>query len=142
MDNQVDAVISFQNYRIEKIDYRINENYTSQKDVGFDLDFNINLKISTESHQAAVVLEIIINKDFAKNNQPIFLNVVIIGFYSYDSSLSDEKLNDILKTNAVAILFPYLRGFISNITVNSGMPPVILPTLNIIEFLKEKEKNH
>lgn len=40
--------------------------------------------------------------------------------------------------NAPAVAYPYLRSFISFITLNSGFAPAILPTLNFVEFGKEK----
>lgn len=40
--------------------------------------------------------------------------------------------------NAPAVAYPYLRSFISFITLNSGFPPAILPTLNFVEFGRTK----
>jgi preprotein translocase subunit SecB len=34
--------------------------------------------------------------------------------------------------NAPAIAYPYLRAFISNLTLNSGFAPVMLPSLNFV----------
>lgn len=40
--------------------------------------------------------------------------------------------------NAPAVAYPYLRSFISFITLNSGFAPAILPTLNFVEFGRTK----
>ncbi len=49
----------------------------------------------------------------------------------------DENLKQFLFTNAPAILFPYVRAYISTLTSLSGIPAVLLPTMNL-QSLKEK----
>ena len=48
----------------------------------------------------------------------------------------DFKESDFVKINSPAIAFPYLRSFISTLTLNAGLPPLILPAYN---FTKERE---
>ena len=43
-----------------------------------------------------------------------------------------------VKINAPAIAFPYVRTFISNLTLNTGYNPIVLPSFN---FVKLAEKN-
>lgn len=45
-----------------------------------------------------------------------------------------------LEINGTAILFPYLRSFITTLTSNAGIPPLVLPTLNIQKIIEEKNK--
>ena len=43
--------------------------------------------------------------------------------------------------NSLAIVFPYVRAFVSTITLQANMQPVVLPTINLMgltEELKEK----
>lgn len=40
------------------------------------------------------------------------------------------------KVNAPAIAFPYLRSFVSFLTLNSGYRPAILPTVNFMKMLQ------
>ncbi|MDO4722114.1 protein-export chaperone SecB [Porphyromonas circumdentaria] len=67
-------------------------------------------------------------------------SMVIKGFFEYEV----DKIQDLLpyiSTNAPAILFPYVRAYISNITALGGMPPIILPTWNLEgvgKMLREK----
>ncbi|MFN8302608.1 MAG: protein-export chaperone SecB [Saprospiraceae bacterium] len=41
------------------------------------------------------------------------------------------------RINAPAIAFPYLRSFISLLTLNSGFRPAILPTVNFVKMFEE-----
>lgn len=62
------------------------------------------------------------------------------GLFKFDDGLEDIEVDSFISVNAVAILFPYLRSVISNLTINCGVQPVILPTLNISEYFKNKYK--
>ena len=43
------------------------------------------------------------------------------------------------KANAPAIAFPYVRVFISNITLNAGYNPIVLPSFNFIKLAEENK---
>ncbi|MBO5920646.1 MAG: protein-export chaperone SecB [Bacteroidales bacterium] len=45
------------------------------------------------------------------------------------------KQSDFVKINAPAIAFPYVRSFISNLTLQAGFEPIILPSVNFVKLL-------
>ena len=58
--------------------------------------------------------------------------------FELDIAMTEEfKNSHFPKVNAPAIAFPYLRAFISNLTLQSGIKPVILPSINFVEFAKQ-----
>lgn len=60
--------------------------------------------------------------------------------FKIDEDISEDfKLSDFPKVNAPAIAFPYLRAFVSNLTLQSGFEPVILPSINFVKFAEENE---
>ena len=68
------------------------------------------------------------------------MEVVLKGFFSIDSADSNVDIS-FFKTNAVAILFPYLRAIVSSYTANANIAPVILPAMNINEYIRKKYQN-
>ncbi|MFY0653087.1 MAG: protein-export chaperone SecB [Cyclobacteriaceae bacterium] len=54
-----------------------------------------------------------------------------------DGITEDFKLSDFPKINAPAIAFPFLRAFISNFTLQSGVDPVILPSINFVRLAEQ-----
>lgn len=42
------------------------------------------------------------------------------------------------KINAPAIAYPFLRSFVSTVTVNAGYESVLLPTVNFVELAKQQ----
>lgn len=62
-------------------------------------------------------------------------------FFETDGIITDEFKNSSFPViNAPAIAFPYLRSFLSIITMQSGYPPVMLPSINFVEFAKNSQK--
>lgn len=60
--------------------------------------------------------------------------------FETDEPLTDDFINSpFLRINAPAIAFPYLRSYISTITMQSGYGTVILPSVN---FVKIAEVQH
>ena len=53
----------------------------------------------------------------------------------------DFRNSSFVKVNAPAIAFPYIRTFISNLTLNSGYTPIILPSYNFVNMMAEKPKS-
>ena len=53
----------------------------------------------------------------------------------------DEKFkqSDFLTINAPAIAFPYVRSYISNLTLQSGFSPIILPSVNFVKLAKKNK---
>jgi preprotein translocase subunit SecB len=74
--------------------------------------------------------------DEAKN-----INIEVIFEGEYNIVERDDNLKSFLFTNAPAILFPYIRAFISTLTALSGSSQITLPTMNLSN-LKDKLSNN
>jgi len=55
--------------------------------------------------------------------------------FETDEEITEEfKNSHFPKINAPAIAYPYLRAYVSNLTLQSGVTPVMLPTINFVKF--------
>lgn len=63
-------------------------------------------------------------------------------FFETDSVITDDFKNGPFPAiNAPAIAFPYLRSFLSILTMQAGYAPVMIPSVNFVEFAKRTVKN-
>lgn len=69
----------------------------------------------------------------------MYIEVDMVGLFQYEGD--EEQVRSFLYLNASAILFPYIRAYISNLTATSGLSTVILPTMNLSSMKEELEKN-
>lgn len=59
--------------------------------------------------------------------------------FELEEGVTEEfKSSDFPAVNAPAIAFPFIRAYVSNLTLQSGIDPVILPSIN---FTKIKNKD-
>lgn len=134
----IQSVLQFQKYFVNRIDFVVNKDFNSDE---IELEFNIDSEVTVGIDNSAVVaLECTVFPDYIKSNQPFNLVVRLEGFFEYQN-VSDDELKSLLYSNAIAILFPYLRSTITNITGVTGFPALILPTINIHKYLEAKQND-
>lgn len=69
----------------------------------------------------------------------INIEVAIKGEFSFKDG--DEHLKNFMLVNAPALLFPYIRSYITALTALSGVPAVTLPTMNLTGLSKKLSDN-
>lgn len=79
-----------------------------------DLKFKLDLEVTIEDENKSLLIEVISN-----------------GFFDFDKDITEEEKSIFFNTSAPAILFPYLRAYVSTLTTLSGIRPVTLPTVNL-----------
>jgi len=79
---------------------------------------------------------------FIEINQPnaFRLGLDYIAWFKTSSSIDEDfKTSTFTEINAPAIAYPYLRAFITTITLNSGFEPFTLPTINFIKLNQQND---
>lgn len=138
------AVLNFNGYRINYSNYSRNENFSSQNP-NLQLNQNLNVEMSHDESSAEIRLIVSIGS-LDKGNQPFKIITSLSGFFTYESDEDENEtgIEETLKVNGTAILYPYLRNIISTLTNMSGeFPGYNMPTINVYAMLKEdSDDNH
>ncbi len=99
------------------------------------LDFTSSLINDDESNKFSI------NFCLELENKNFKFSVNAVAQFLTNESLDNEFLDSsFCYINAPAIAFPYIRAYVSNLTLNSGFNPVILPSFNFVNLHKEKSK--
>ena len=118
--------------RIISFDYKTNKNFKFSGSL--DLEYNINVNSTiVEDGIGVVTLDITVFKGKNFEEVPFIINISIEGVFNWIIDIKEEELKILLDENAPAILLSYIRPFISQITLFSGNPPLILPLINFTE---------
>ncbi len=150
------SILQFEKYYIEKMSYSRNndfwnnipENYDEAEiEVELKPTFKFDVIVNPETFlQAQVLIGVKIGSVASEVKSPFIAEAVIRGYFEInDESLknqgapgiSEEQANKFYWQSALAILFPYLRSLVSDLTGKSDHQSVILPTLNIINVAKK-----
>lgn len=129
------------NKKVEKARFRFVEylfKETSIKltgeDISDDVEFGIEPNgIFEEDNKMFILTLNVLVKDKKSNLE---VKMTVTGKFEYETN-DIQELVPYLGFNAPAIMFPYIRAYITNITALGGMSPIILPTLNMESVGKE-----
>ncbi|NSM92016.1 protein-export chaperone SecB [Enterococcus faecalis] len=137
------AKIAFKEYYLDKITYKENENYNQESDNPLKISTNFNSDILFSKDNVLVSIEAELG-DFDDEDCPFKLEVSLNGYFKYtvdkDDSKDVEQLKQLVTQNALAILYPYLRNVVSDVTLKSNrFPAYILPVMNIAELMKKND---
>jgi len=71
---------------------------------------------------------------------PFIIEIDMRGHFELEPSENDVENHSFIHKNTIAIMFPYLRAIVSNLTINANIPPLVLPIINIAESLNSNSK--
>ncbi|AVM58673.1 hypothetical protein C3V43_13680 [Bacteroides heparinolyticus] len=70
-----------------------------------------------------------------------FVSVECHATFKFASNIQFNEIPSFFYANSIAIVFPYVRAFVSTITLQANVPPIVLPTMNL-SSLEEPLKKH
>jgi len=123
MDSSVQANLSFLGTDILTVNFTSVRAYKNE----VPIDFSINAKVfypKKANDQFKIIMEVGL-----KAEGFFELVVAAVGHFKLDKSLTSELQNSFVNVNAPAIMFPYVRSFITTVTSNVGqnIVPIIIP---------------
>ena len=106
-------------------------------------DFEINIKVNPTGRLSKNNKTFLLEQqvEVSDENNKFKINIRTSAQFDFDEVLDDEKSFSFFIINAPAIVFPYIRAYISNLTALSGLSTITLPTLNLSEMSKVLKNN-
>lgn len=124
----------FKGYKI--IDSHIKQNHD---DIAHELKLSFIPKGEIDKTQSIFLLTL--ETTIEDENNAFSANIKAKATFSFDKDADPEHIDNFFYINAPAILFPYIRAYISTLTTLSGVKPVTLPTLNLSSLGKDLKDN-
>jgi len=129
-----DTGINFISISLTELDFRLNKKFKLPKD-GISVDIGVKTKnvFSPDKKTLAVTLSAAL---FTKTkNPPFMMKVSIEGIFTGDSFNDLKKFS---KVHAPAHLMPFIREIVGTTTMKAGIPPLLLPPMNLTALFEEK----
>ena len=120
-----EAQFRFIDFKVIKSIYQIDVPKFKQ---GGKLDVNFKFPAELDYAQGQPInfqMEVLIENE----DKSLRIQVGIIGVFESDVDITKEK--SFIEVSAPAIIFPYIRAYVSNLTSMSGIQPILLPTYNM-----------
>ncbi|MBZ0242073.1 MAG: protein-export chaperone SecB [Bacteroidales bacterium] len=115
-------------FLVNFIDFKIENPFDSNIPEGLEVKIGYsNLYNEDDTTHFTVNLELILNSP----DNTFMLQVKSMALFQTQSPIDEAfKNSSFVSVNAPAIAFPFLRSFITTLTSNAGVKPVILPAFN------------
>lgn len=132
----MDLQVQLKHIHFNEIEFKVNP---LEKAIPIPLDTNLGIGFAIaedNKNRFAIIFDIkLSDKDNIFN-----LSLKATAHFETDKPIEpDFKDSPFAKINAPAIAFPYIRTFISNLTLNSGFNPIILPSFNFVRLAEDKK---
>lgn len=106
----------------------------------FNLDLE-NLLFQDSPKHFGKAFKVDLTFDSIEHDEIYDISVEYHVIFESSDNVNDQFLeSDFSKISAPAIGFPYLRSFISTFSIQAGVPPIILPSINFVQFSKNLDK--
>ena len=126
-------------YAVNEINFALNENYDFSKKQSIKLNQNFTRSIKKINEDVCDVSLMFIINDSDDFPTPFTMKITITGTFKLKDWESKDNI-DFIKTNAVAIVYPFLRSLVATITSNANIPSYILPVFNIAAYFEKEDK--
>ncbi|SET83728.1 preprotein translocase subunit SecB [Oceanobacillus limi] len=140
----MNSTLSFNQYDVIETVYKFNPTIDLESEnVSPDLSLRINYFDETRQ-KAVLFFEIELGDEQLKGNS-FYVRAVIAGIFSIktededEDELSDDFIDHMYKKNALAILYPYMRSLVSDLSSKGSESPIILPPINIGALVDKKD---
>ncbi len=118
----------------------LESNFQRINNVQFNPDSGLNVDINSEvgvQDKFITVAETVVVSQKHNEIEQFSFHVRMVGVFECvgESQLSD--FDAFGRVNGAAIIFPYIREHITNMSLKAGLPPVILPPVNFTNYRKK-----
>ena len=135
-----EGIMKFYGYDVEKLKYKKNRCYNGQNiEIPLSPEFLIRIVFSNDNPlKFNIIIGIRIGYSDVENELPFKVEAIIRGFY--EMKQEEAHMKDLIIfciRSGSAILYPYLRSIITDITSKGKHTPIILPTLNFYKLFED-----
>lgn len=121
--------------------YSINKSLIElQENSNFD-NIKIGFKVSGLVNQNEKIYFLNLSVSITNEEKDLKIQVDAIGKFKFETVDKIEDISSFFYTNSSAILFPYIRAYISTLTNLSGNRSITLPTMNLTNLAEELKSN-
>ena len=132
--NNKEVAFRLVNYKFTKATL----NFDIPKDAEFVIDFKPSGKLKEIKGTYDLSFDTIVK---CEETDTIIVEVSCIAPFSFMDRIKFEEIPDFFYPNSLAILFPYIRAFVSTLSLQANSSPMILPTVNLMGLTEKLRDN-
>ena len=132
-DNE--TIFEFKDSRLISLNFSVNKDFIPGPEIPTDLD--LGLEHSTLDDNKTLRLFMRLSIDGEK--RPFSMNIEMGSIFYFPNNFPpQDKLEQIAEINCAAIIYPFLREVVADITRRAGMSPLLLQPVNFINVYMQR----
>ncbi len=128
------AAFKLDEYRFTKASL----DFTLPSDAGLMLSFNPQGVFNQTQARYELTFDVMIT---CKETGALVVGVSCVASFSFENVHDLSDIPDYFYPNSIAILFPYIRAFVSTMSLQANIQPILLPTVNLIGLTDDLKNN-
>lgn len=125
--------MTFEDFKILSWSFSMNREFNGSEDVRIIPELSSNFDFLEEQKILRVFLKI----SQTSKDVPYFFEVEAGGIFKFSDSLPPDIMKNFAGVNCAAIIFPYIRETIADMTRRAGFPPLHLQPVNFAKMYGE-----
>lgn len=127
---------------MEKAAFKLDEYHFTKASLDFDIPDRAELNIEFSprgkfnSGDSTYELDFDVKVECKETGKEVIF-VSCVALFSFKEKITISDIPEYFYPNSLAIMFPYIRAFISTISLQANIRPVVLPTVNLMGLTEE-----
>ena len=135
------ALLEIDQYFVDEFSLEVNQKYDGEQ-CQFDLEVDYNIGRASDGQpnfEVSLIVEIN-RKEEVFSKCPYRVHLLVTGYFHFPEDTPEEKINNMIAPNGLAILYGVARNTVSQMAGVGRHGRVLLPSVNFIEIIQDKEK--
>jgi len=125
--------MSFERFNLVNLYFMVNPGFKKAKTV----EMRPSLEVANKYDEKNKTLDIRIKVSLSDGNTPFTFTIVGEGRFIFKAAPDEQTLTNVANINGPAIIYPYVRETIADLTRRAGFTPLHLQPVNFIKFSKK-----
>lgn len=130
-------IFQFEKYQFEKAFLDFASIHTDKNLISIDFDPSGIYKQAEQVYSLTLKIDVFSEYEEEKK---LFVSATVIATFKFNGNIEFKTIPDFFYPNSIAIIYPYIRSFVSTLTLQANIKPLILPTFNL-SSLQNKLRN-
>ncbi len=122
-------------YRLTKVAFSANKKFRKKKPIPLNPLIGMAHKYNKKNRIIILSLKLVLNE----KNAPFSFEIESESKFVIEGDPNKKMIEQLSTMNCPAIIFPYLRETIADLTRRAGYPPLHLPSINFVELAQTRK---
>jgi len=125
---------SFESLGLLESHFKLNTNFKTEKNKPVEISCQINISHRKQGRTIIVTISV----DSSDKKQPFNFDVAFMGSFKFSKVPQKGELEKIVHVNCAAIIFPFVRETIADLTRRANIPPFHMEPINFVALYENQ----